>query len=163
MKDTFTLEMAQSAKPIAMFSTPGGGPFMKKKTPLTFEQATLRAASYAGRREKLRRLVEVASSKSKRHYESLLAPWESLQIFIRMIRAWASGEYCAPANSVLMVVAAVIYFVSPFDLIPDGVPVFGLTDDAAVIACVAKANLTAISNFRKWEILFSGDFPFPRH
>jgi hypothetical protein len=55
---------------------------MKKKTPLTFEQATLKAASYVGRQEKLRSLLEVASSKSKRYYESLLAPWESLQIFI---------------------------------------------------------------------------------
>jgi uncharacterized membrane protein YkvA (DUF1232 family) len=136
---------------------------MKKKAPLTFEQASLKAASYVRRREKLSRLLEVATRKSERYYESLLAPWESLQIFIRMIRAWAAGKYCAPAASVLMVVAAVIYFVSAFDLIPDAIPVFGLTDDAAVITCVAKANLTAISNFRKWEILFSGDFPFPRH
>jgi uncharacterized membrane protein YkvA (DUF1232 family) len=58
-------------------------------------------------------------------------------------------------------VAAIIYFLTPFDLIPDGVPVFGLMDDAAVIGCVARANLTALSNFRKWEILFGGAFPFP--
>jgi uncharacterized membrane protein YkvA (DUF1232 family) len=133
---------------------------MKKKTPLTFEQATLAAASYVGRKEKLRRLLEVASSKSERYYESLLAPWETFQIFIRMIRAWAAGKYNAPADSILMAIAAVIYFVCPFDLIPDTVPVFGFMDDAAVITFVAKANLTAISNFRKWEILFSGDFPF---
>jgi uncharacterized membrane protein YkvA (DUF1232 family) len=46
-------------------------------------------------------------------------------------------------------------------MIPDSLPVFGMMDDAAVIGFVAKANLTAISNFRKWEILFSGAFPFP--
>ena len=125
---------------------------MKNRAPLTFEQAMLRAKSYLGHKEKLRRLLEVTSNKSERYYDSLLAPWESLQIFIRMVRAWVSGSYCAPAESILMIVAAVIYFVSPFDLIPDGIPVFGLMDDAAVIACVAKANLTAISNFRKWEI-----------
>ena len=136
---------------------------MKRKTPLTFDEAKLKAESYVARKEKLRGLLEVASSKSERFYDSLLAPWESLQIFIRVIRAWAVGEYCAPAESVLTMVAAVIYFVSPFDLIPDAIPVFGLMDDAGVIACVAKANLTAISNFRKWEILFSGVFPFPRH
>ena len=33
-----------------------------------------------------------------------------------------------------------------------GIPVFDLMDDVAVIAFVAKTNLTAISNFRKWEI-----------
>jgi len=136
---------------------------MKTRTPLTFDQATLKATSYLGRKEKLRRLLQIASRRSERYYESLLAPWESLQIFFRMIRAWVAGKYCAPADSILMAVAAVIYFASPFDLIPDALPVFGLMDDAAVIGCVARANLTTISNFRKWEILFSGDFPFPRH
>jgi uncharacterized membrane protein YkvA (DUF1232 family) len=130
---------------------------MKKKAPLTFKQATLRAASYVGSKEKLRRLLEIASKKSEGYYESLLAPWESLQIFFRMIRAWVDGKYCAPADSILMLVAAVIYFLSPFDLIPDAIPVFGLIDDAGVIACVAKTKLTAISNFRKWKILTVGN------
>jgi hypothetical protein len=31
--------------------------------------------------------------------------------------------------------------------------VLGMVDDAAVIMCVAKANLTLISNFRRWEVL----------
>jgi uncharacterized membrane protein YkvA (DUF1232 family) len=133
---------------------------VKKKTPLTFEQALLKAESYVGREQKLLRLIQIASRKSERYYESLLAPWESLQIFFRIIRAWVAGKYSAPANSILMMVAAIIYFVSPFDLIPDGIPVFGLMDDAAVIGYVASSNLTAVSNFRKWEILFSGEFPF---
>jgi uncharacterized membrane protein YkvA (DUF1232 family) len=163
LQQTFARETAQPAKLIGDVFDARGGPVMKRKAPLTFDEAKLKAESYIARKEKLRGLLEVASSKSERFYDSLLASWESLQIFIRMIRAWAVGEYCASAESVLTMVAAVIYFVSPFDLIPDALPVFGLMDDAAVIACVAKANLTAISNFRKWEILFSGVFPFPRH
>ncbi|MCU1243951.1 MAG: hypothetical protein JWO71_4677 [Candidatus Acidoferrum typicum] len=134
---------------------------MKEKIPITFDQATLKAASYIRRKEKLLRLLEIATGKSQRYYESLLASWESLQIFLRMIRAWVSGKYCAPADTVLVIVAAIIYFLNPFDLIPDSVPVFGLVDDAAVIGCVATAKLKAINNFRKWEILFGGDFPFP--
>jgi uncharacterized membrane protein YkvA (DUF1232 family) len=57
-----------------------------------------------------------------------------------------------------VLVAALIYFVSPFDLIPDSVPVLGLIDDAALITCVAKANLNLISTFRTWEILRDKDF-----
>jgi uncharacterized membrane protein YkvA (DUF1232 family) len=90
-------------------------------------------------------------------------PRETLQIFLRMIRAWIAGKYRMPDESVLMVVAALLYFVSPFDLVPDCIPVFGLIDVAGVIGCVAKANLAAISNFRKWEIWFGGGFPFARH
>jgi uncharacterized membrane protein YkvA (DUF1232 family) len=103
---------------------------MTRQIPLTFEQAKLKAATYVGHREKLRRLLEIASCKSERFYESLLAPWETLQIFFRMIRARVSGKYCAPDETILVMVAAVIYFVSPFDLIPDALPVFGLMDDA---------------------------------
>ena len=60
-----------------------------------------------------------------------------------------------------MLVAAVIYFVSPLDLVPDSIPVLGLIDDAAVVTYVAKANLTLISSFRTWEILRDRNFnPF---
>jgi uncharacterized membrane protein YkvA (DUF1232 family) len=124
---------------------------MKERAPLTFERATARAESFVGHKEKLLWLLEKATRKSERCYEFLLAPWESLQIFLRLLRAHLAGKFCAPADSILMVVAAVIYFVSPFDLIPDSIPVLGLIDDASVIACVARANLTLISNFRKWE------------
>jgi uncharacterized membrane protein YkvA (DUF1232 family) len=133
---------------------------MKNKIPLSFEQATLNAASYLGRKEKLFRVLEIASSKSERYYESLLAQWESLQIFFRMIRAFVSGKYRAPTDAILVMIATVIYFLNPFDLIPDGIPVFGLMDDAAVIGYVARANLMEVSNFRKWEIVFGGAFPF---
>jgi uncharacterized membrane protein YkvA (DUF1232 family) len=134
---------------------------MKKKQPLTFQHATLRAAAYLARKKNVLKLLNLAARKAEQHYDSLLVSWESLQIFLRMIRAWIAGKYCAPADTILVMVAALIYFLSPFDMIPDSLPVFGMMDDAAVIGFVAKANLTAISNFRKWEILFSGAFPFP--
>jgi uncharacterized membrane protein YkvA (DUF1232 family) len=130
----------------------------RQETPLTFEQATITAESYGGDEEKLRCLVEKATRKSEKCCEFLVAPWESLQIFLRLLRAQLAGKFRATADSVLVLVAAVIYFVSPFDLIPDSVPVLGLIDDAALITCVAKANLNLISTFRTWEILRDKDF-----
>ena len=133
---------------------------MKARAALTFEQAMRRAGAYVGRRGRMGRLLELAGWKSEQHYANLLGAWESLQIFFRMIRARMGGRYSAPPETILMMVAAVLYFVSPLDLIPDSVPVFGFLDDISVIGYVAKVNLTAISNFRKWEILFSGEFAF---
>jgi uncharacterized membrane protein YkvA (DUF1232 family) len=130
---------------------------MKKRASLTLEQATARAQSYVRHKEKLLWLLGRASCKSEQCYEFLLAPWESLQIFIRLLRAQFASKYCAPSDSILMIVASIVYFVSPFDLIPDSIPVLGFIDDAAVIACVARANVTLISNFRKWEMLCDRD------
>jgi len=133
---------------------------MGKKIPFTFEQAMLKAEAHVGRKEKLSLLVEKASRKAQQYYEFILAPWETLQIFLRMIRAWVAGKYRTPDESVLMVVAAVLYFVSPFDLIPDSIPVFGLLDDAGVIGCVARAEsrsdqqFSEVGDFVRW-----GAFP----
>ena len=112
----------------------------------------INAESYVRHQDKLLGLLEKATHKSARCYEFLLASWETLQIFLRLLGAQLAGKFCAPADSILMIIAAVIYFVSPFDLIPDSIPVLGLTDDTAVLTCVARSNLTLISNFRKWEI-----------
>jgi uncharacterized membrane protein YkvA (DUF1232 family) len=126
---------------------------MKEKAALTFEQVKVKAELFTRHKEKLLWLLERAARKSAQYYEFLLAPWECLQIFFRLLRAQLAGRFCAPPDSFLMVVAAVVYFVSPFDLIPDSIPVLGLVDDASVLTCVARSNITLISNFRKWEIL----------
>lgn len=51
--------------------------------------------------------------------------------------------YCAmdrntPTYVRVAVFAAIAYFIDPFDLIPDVLPIIGLTDDAAVIATASK-------------------------
>jgi uncharacterized membrane protein YkvA (DUF1232 family) len=102
---------------------------MPTKTGLTFERAMTRADLYVRHKEELLWLLNKAARKAEQHYESLLASWESFQVFIRLIRCWLAATYAVPVQSVLMAVGAVIYFVSSFDLIPDAVPVLGLVDD----------------------------------
>lgn len=124
---------------------------MSSKSVKCLEEAQARAPEYLEAKDKLDGLLSDAARKAKSNYESLLAPWESLQILGRMLRSWMSGSYRLRVSTLVAVVGALIYLVEPFDLIPDGVPVFGLMDDAALIAAVAKMNLTEISRFRNWE------------
>jgi uncharacterized membrane protein YkvA (DUF1232 family) len=124
---------------------------------LTFEQAQERARRYVGDEKRLGKLVAQASRDARTHYESLFDCWESLQILIRMIRAQMAGKYRVPLSALTMAIAAIIYFVSPFDLIPDSIPVFGFLDDAAVIALVVKSNRAVIRNFRTWEVFFGAE------
>ncbi len=54
-----------------------------------------------------------------------------------------AAYYCAfdrstPTQVKAILVAAIAYFVMPFDVIPDVMPVLGFTDDAAVLAAAIK-------------------------
>jgi uncharacterized membrane protein YkvA (DUF1232 family) len=79
-----------------------------------------------------------------------------LTTLVRMIRAYAKGEYKAiPWRSLLMIVAALIYFVSPLYFIPDLLPLVGLTDDIALVLWVVKSLNEDIERFQEWESNFS--------
>lgn len=72
----------------------------------------------------------------------------------RLVGAWAKGEYKnVPKKVIFLGVSAIIYFLMPFDLIPDFVPVSGYIDDAAVVGYVIKSTGEYLENFRIWEKL----------
>ncbi|TVR10235.1 MAG: DUF1232 domain-containing protein [Salinarimonadaceae bacterium] len=62
-----------------------------------------------------------------------------------------AGWYCVrdentPRRVKLILFAALAYFVMPFDVIPDFLPIVGFTDDAAVIAAALAAVAGAITS-----------------
>jgi len=124
---------------------------MSNKTPLTFDKAVNEAESYLAQKEKLHALLDEANGIAEQHDVFLVEAWESLQVFLRLVRSCLEGKYHLPAATLLMFIGALIYFVNPFDLIPDSIPVLGFVDDAAVITFVARANLEVVSRFRNWE------------
>ncbi len=78
--------------------------------------------------------------------------WNSLQALLRMFQAYLRKEYTVlPWGSIVLIVVAILYFVSPFDLLPDWIPLGGFIDDAAVIAFVLKQINSDLEAFLKWE------------
>jgi uncharacterized membrane protein YkvA (DUF1232 family) len=70
----------------------------------------------------------------------------------RLARAWARGEYRdVSRGTIVMVLGALIYFVSPIDAILDGIPILGLVDDAMVLAWVVSEIRVELGDFRAWE------------
>jgi len=120
-------------------------------SPITLERAREQAQEYVDSAEEIAPLLVKVRTKAGRNYEHLLKAWESLHILVRMVREQVAGRYTSPVATTLSAVAALIYFVEPFDFIPDPVPVFGFLDDMTVISYVVRTNLTEISKFRKWE------------
>lgn len=66
--------------------------------------------------------------------------------------AYWRGEYRAISKkSILAVVAGLLYFVSPFDAIPDWIVGFGMLDDIAVLSWVMKIIADELEDFRAWR------------
>lgn len=80
-----------------------------------------------------------------------------------LVSDYISGAYTAiPVASIITIVVALIYFVSPIDLIPDVIPLIGLTDDAVVIAIAVGTVHNDIADYKKWKKLPSKKIKSPR-
>ena len=77
---------------------------------------------------------------------------EKLSVFSRLASAYASGKYREiPWKTVVIVLAAIIYFLNPLDLVPDFIPLMGLTDDFGVLMWVYSSISTEVDKFLAWE------------
>jgi uncharacterized membrane protein YkvA (DUF1232 family) len=76
---------------------------------------------------------------------------DDVKTLLRLVRSYATGDYRdVSARNLALAVAAVVYLVSPLDVIPDFLP-FGFTDDAAVVGFVLGKIGTELVRFRAWE------------
>ena len=71
-------------------------------------------------------------------------------LFSELIKAYISGSYKKlPAVTLVKLVAVLIYFISPFDFIPDVLPFVGFADDLAIVVWVGKAIKEELDEFEK--------------
>ena len=77
---------------------------------------------------------------------------EQLQRLIALLKAYVSGEYRdVSSQTMVTVAAAIVYFVVPFDGIPDFFFGWGLVDDAAVISYVVAQISSELEAFAAWQ------------
>lgn len=89
--------------------------------------------------------------------ESFYKIQDTVLAMARMLRSWFNGDYKnISAKSIIAVVAALIYFVNPFDLIPDFIPVIGQIDDILILGYLIKIVNKEIERFMTWEENQSG-------
>lgn len=71
---------------------------------------------------------------------------------ISLIRSYIKKEYKdIPIGSIIAVISALAYWLSPVDAIPDTIPGIGYIDDAAVIGACIKLVGSDIKDYQKWR------------
>ena len=122
-----------------------------------FKTATRRAGKYAGGglailellREALTKAKNVAGNENKGVGQVLL---DKVTTLSRMVKAYFTGEYrIIPWGSIVKIIAVLIYFISPIDVIPDILPFIGLTDDLALTMWLFSSLKEDFENFEAWE------------
>jgi uncharacterized membrane protein YkvA (DUF1232 family) len=118
-----------------------------------FKKAIQAAGSYAQNKTGLIELLHRVITKSK-----LLSGGSfddikiKISLLVRMLRAFVAGRYkTVPLKTVTGIIAILVYFVSPIDIIPDFLPAIGLTDDVALILWLFNAIGDDLEAFRVWE------------
>ena len=106
-------------------------------------------------RDKLKELLTSLSTKLKSTATNS-EEWKELRskimILKRMVEVLLSGEYRAfPVSSMLLVVFALIYFITPTDIVPDFIPALGFTDDASVVYLIIRKLDKDIRRFLSWS------------
>jgi uncharacterized membrane protein YkvA (DUF1232 family) len=116
------------------------------------KKAQKRADKYKDNPEAAEKLLKDAQAKAKKHKGPITERLDELMTLIRLVRAYFNGQYRdVPWETIAVALGAVVYFVSPIDLIPDVIPVAGYIDDAAVVAVVIASLGNDLENFRGWE------------
>ncbi len=77
---------------------------------------------------------------------------DDLNLLLGLCAAWWRGEYRAVRRQALLsVVAALLYFLAPLDMVPDWLPGAGLLDDLAVLAWVMRTWAAELDAYRAWR------------
>lgn len=77
---------------------------------------------------------------------------EYLKLVSRMVTNTISGAYKdMPWQTLVMIVAGLLYFIAPLDALPDFIPVAGLLDDATVLIWLGKCFREDLENYKTWE------------
>ena len=124
-------------------------------TSVFFRRAQRRAGRYATRPQRLGQVALATWDKLRAlRGDSTATPDFVGQVntLARLVRAYARGQYRAvPWRTLALVVAVLLYFLSPIDLLPDFLPLVGLTDDVALVWWLVQSLATDLTAFRTWE------------
>ena len=126
---------------------------MMEDEPKRFQNYLRRADLLVNSRERLRDLATQAAGKLSGIASIRIdTVRDQLNLCIALVRSWMRGEYDGVSRqTIVAVTAALLYFVVPFDLIPDFLLGWGFVDDASVVVYVMAMLAAEMDAFRQWQ------------
>ena len=75
-----------------------------------------------------------------------------IPVMISLVKNYVQGKYTTvPYGTILAVLSALVYFLSPIDIIPDFIPLAGYLDDMAVLGLCMNMISIDIETYEKWR------------
>lgn len=101
--------------------------------------------------DKMKKLLEEGTKKAQGIKGPLEEMFNTLKVLISLIKDYLNGSYkVIPKASIIVIIGALIYFVSPFDFFLDFLP-GGYVDDALVIGIAYKQVKADIEKYKVWK------------
>jgi uncharacterized membrane protein YkvA (DUF1232 family) len=111
----------------------------------------LRAEEIRDDRVQLDDLVQKVGRVLNEQKTGLSRVLDKILVLMRLLKSYTAGRYRQiPASRIILVVAALLYIVSPFDAVFDFLP-GGYLDDAAIVAWLFNIMRIEIGSFQDWE------------
>lgn len=110
-----------------------------------------RAESLLKSPEELKKVLTNGLQKAYARRSAIAKIFEDFLLLIRFVFAYVRGEYKASSKKVVIwSVVAILYFISPLDMIPDLLP-GGLIDDVVLLTYVISRMRSDLDKFSEWE------------
>lgn len=78
--------------------------------------------------------------------------WNDIKLMMGLIKDYTIGDYKdVPWDTIAAIAGAIVYFISPIDIIPDFLPVVGYLDDAVVIKLALDFANSDLQQYKKWK------------
>ena len=78
--------------------------------------------------------------------------WDEVALLIELIQLWSTSEYKdVSKKTIIALVGAIIYLVTPFDAVPDFLLGWGYLDDLVILKFVIGQVRTELDKFRRWK------------
>jgi len=77
---------------------------------------------------------------------------KQIKLALSLMKDFKNKQYTqVPWRTIALISAAILYFINPFDVVPDMLPFFGITDDAFLFLSVFKSIQTDLEKYGEWK------------